>query len=110
MIVTTVPAVSTRPTLCGLGCTTPGQPCAGCASNPANRGGALRGLGLTLPDISGLPAPLNSWPVLIGLILAALFIFGGGAAALSGKAGRRKALRKAGYKAQAERARLLAAE
>jgi hypothetical protein len=97
------------PTPCGLqgSCTSGGPQCLGCAKNPDNHGGALRGLGLALPDISGLPAPFNSWPVLIGALLAALFLFGGAGAVFKKGTSRRRALRQANYKAVAERAKLL---
>ena len=58
----------------GLACT--GQ-CVGC---PARAAASLQGLGeLAMPDISSLPAPLNSWPVLIGAAgIAGFLLFRGG--------------------------------
>jgi hypothetical protein len=63
-----------------------------------------------LPDISTLPAPLNSWPVLLAIIAAVIFFAGGGTKLFSrgGGSGNRKALRIARLKATAERARILA--
>ena len=86
-----LPSPVTPTTPCGmrgLGCT--GQ-CAGCPARAAS----LRGLGdFSMPDISALPAPLNSWPVLIGI--AGL----GGFMLLKGASRKRKSARVARLKAR----------
>jgi hypothetical protein len=88
----------------GVGCS--GQ-CAQCPSRPA----PARGMGaLTdfLPDISGLPAPLNSWPVLLAIIAAVVFFATGGTKMFRGSSsGKSRALRLARLKATEERAHIL---